>query len=140
MIAEFLTDSGDSFGDSKNVCPGRCRNYEFVTFVYGHFESFSFIFYDFSEADPNINAGAEAPLLLAARNDQVGGTKMGDLKRFSHLQKGLFFLKWPDSSWMTSYLLLIFFAIYDMISWESIKIVYEIVCHYSYYADDKIDI
>ena len=92
MIAEFLTDSGDSFGDSfgdsKNVCPGRCRNYEFV---YGHFESFSLIFYDFSEADPNINAGAEAPLLLAARNDQVGGTNMGDLNRFSHLQKGLFF-------------------------------------------------
>ena len=93
---------------SKNVRPGRCRNYEFV--------------YEFSEADPNINAGAEAPLLLAARNDQVGGTKMGDLKRFSHLQKGLFFFlsgilpKCHDSSWMTSYLLLIFFAIYDMIS------------------------
>ncbi len=30
------------FGDSKNACPGRCRNYEFV---YGHVHSFSTIFW-----------------------------------------------------------------------------------------------
>ena len=66
MIAEFLSDSGESLVILKMLVPGRCRNYKFV---YG------------PEADPNINAGAEAPLLLAARDDQVGGTKFGRFKR-----------------------------------------------------------
>ena len=78
MIAEFLTDSGDLV--------------ILKMFVLEDVGTMN-LFMIFPEADPNINAGAEAPLLLAARNDQVGGTKMGDLNRFSHLQKGFFFLK-----------------------------------------------
>ena len=76
MIAEFLTDSGDLV--------------ILKMFVLEDVGTMN-LFMIFPEADPNINAGAEAPLLLAARNDQVGGTKMGDLNRFSHLQKGFFF-------------------------------------------------